>query len=102
MFLICCHFKASKGGTFASKRATSRNTVNRNFPAPNTPKATSASRTQRKSVEDVANPRGNQDPAAKRETPPSQETENPPNENLQKHADEAYGDKFPVVTAGSS
>jgi hypothetical protein len=75
-----------------SKRPTSRNTVNRNFPAPNTPKATSASRAQRKSVEDVTNPRENQDPASKRKTPPLKETENPPNENLQKHSDEAYGD----------
>jgi len=75
-----------------SKRSSARNTVNRNFPAPNTPKTTSASRRQRKSVEDVSNPRENQDPAPKRETPSPKETENPPNENLQKHPDEAYGD----------
>jgi hypothetical protein len=74
-----------------SKRSTARNTVNRNFPAPNTPKATPA-RAQRKSVEDVTNPQENQVPATKRETPPSPETENPPNENLQKHPDEVYGD----------
>ncbi len=74
-----------------SKRSTARNTVNRNFPAPNSPRAT-ASRPQRKSVEDVSNTRENQDPAPNRETPSPKETENPPNENLQKHPDEAYGD----------
>ena len=81
----------------SSKPPTARNTVNRNFPAPNTPKATPASRTQRKSGEDVTNLRENQDLAPGRETTPTKETENPPNENLQKHPDEVYGDtKIPT------
>ena len=75
-----------------SKRSGPRNTVNRNFPAPNTPKAVAGPRPQKKSIEDVSDPSETQDPAPKRETPQPIETENPPNENLQKHPDEAYGD----------
>jgi len=44
------------------------------------------------SVEDVSNPRENQDPSPRRETPQPGDTENPPNENLQKDPDEAYRD----------
>jgi hypothetical protein len=43
-------------------------------------------------VEDVSDPRENQDPSPRRETPQPRDTENPPNENLQKDPDEAYGD----------
>jgi hypothetical protein len=43
-------------------------------------------------VEDLGNPPENQDPASRREAPQSNDTENPPNENLQKDPDEAYGD----------
>jgi len=49
-------------------------------------------RPPRKSVEDVSDPRENQDPSPRRETPQPRDTENPPNENLQKDPDEAYGD----------
>jgi hypothetical protein len=46
----------------------------------------------RKNVEDINNPRETQDPAPARRTPQPQDTENPPNENLNKDPDEAYGD----------
>jgi len=46
----------------------------------------------RKSVEDIDNPPENQDPAPSRRTPQPKDTENPPNENLNKDPDEAYGD----------
>ncbi len=57
---------------------------------------TSTPRHSRKSVEDVNNqldnPRENQDPTPYRRAPQSKDTENPPNENLNKDPDEAYGD----------
>jgi hypothetical protein len=46
----------------------------------------------RKSIEDVTNQKENQDPSTPRKTPPPTDTENPPNENLNKDPDEAYGD----------
>jgi hypothetical protein len=46
----------------------------------------------RKSEEDVVSPRENRDPALRRNTPTPSDTENPPNENLNKDPDEAYGD----------
>jgi hypothetical protein len=46
----------------------------------------------RKSVEDLNNPRENHDPGSSRGTPQPKDTENPPNENLNKDPDEAYGD----------
>jgi hypothetical protein len=46
----------------------------------------------RKSVEDVTAPKENQDPSVPRKVPQPTETENPPNENLNKDPDEAYGD----------
>jgi hypothetical protein len=49
-------------------------------------------RPSRKSVESIDNPRENQDPAPSRRTPQPKDTENPPNENLNKDPDEAYGD----------
>ena len=61
-----------------------------------TTRATSRARVNagphRKSVEDVSNPGENKEPAPRRETPQPQDTENPPNENLNKDPDEAYGD----------
>jgi hypothetical protein len=54
--------------------------------------AVASPRPSRKSVEDISSPRENQDPAPQRETPQPKDTENPPNENLQKQPDEAYGD----------
>jgi len=61
----------------ASKRSTSR-------------AESQAKGRPRKSVEDVSDPRENKEPVPRRET--SQDTENPPNENLDKDPDEAYGD----------
>jgi hypothetical protein len=48
-------------------------------------------RSSRKSVEDMNSPRDDQDLASRRTSPPK-DTENPPNENLNKDPDEAYGD----------
>jgi hypothetical protein len=55
-------------------------------------RAASAPGRPRKSVEDIINPRENQDPSPRRESPQPTDTENPPNENLRKDPDEAYGD----------
>jgi hypothetical protein len=52
----------------------------------------STARPSRKSVEDINNARENQDHASSRGTPQPKDTENPPNENLNKDPDEAYGD----------
>jgi hypothetical protein len=52
----------------------------------------SAARPFGKSVEGINNPRESQDPASSRRTPQPKDTENPPNENLNKDPDEAYGD----------
>lgn len=49
-------------------------------------------RPSRKSVEDINNPRENPDPTPSGRTPQPTDTENPPNENLNKDPDEAYGD----------
>jgi hypothetical protein len=49
-------------------------------------------RPSRKSVEDTNNPREKQHPAPSRPPPQPKDTENPPNENLNKDPDEAYGD----------
>ena len=51
-----------------------------------------SSRGTRRSEEDVVSPRENRDPAPRRNTPTPADTENPPNENLNKDPDEAYGD----------
>lgn len=46
-----------------------------------------------KSVEDISNPREDQqDATSSRHSPQPKDTENPPNENLNKDPDEAYGD----------
>jgi hypothetical protein len=52
----------------------------------------STPRPSRKSIEDVTNQKENQDPSTPRKTPQPTDTENPPNENLNKDPDEAYGD----------
>jgi hypothetical protein len=52
----------------------------------------STPRPPRKSIEDVTNQKENQDPSTPRKTPQPTDTENPPNENLNKDPDEAYGD----------
>lgn len=51
-----------------------------------------SSRGTRRSEEDIINQRENRDSAPRRDTPTPTETENPPNENLNKEPDEAYGD----------
>jgi len=66
----------------SAKRATTRTRAN----------SPATARAPRKSVEDVNNPRENQDPSSRRETPQPRDTENPPNENIQKDPDEVYGD----------
>jgi hypothetical protein len=50
------------------------------------------SRPSRKSVEDINDPREDQDATSPRRTPQTKDTENPPNENLNKDPDETYGD----------
>jgi hypothetical protein len=44
------------------------------------------------SVEDVTDPKQTQDPAPHRDPPQPRDSENPPNENIKKDPDEAYGD----------
>ena len=51
----------------------------------------SASRPSRKSVEGISDQHENQGPMPSR-PPQPKDTENPPNENLNKDPDEAYGD----------
>jgi hypothetical protein len=46
----------------------------------------------RKNAEHLGNSRENHDPFPRHEMPQPKETQNPPNENLQKHPDEVYGD----------
>ena len=46
----------------------------------------------RKNVESIDNPPEHQDPAPARHNPQPKDTGNPPNENLNKDPDEAYGD----------
>lgn len=53
---------------------------------------TSTPRPSRKSIEDINDRREDQDPDLSRRTPRPEDTENPPNENLNKDPDEAYGD----------
>ena len=52
----------------------------------------SASHRSRKSVEDINNPREDQDPTPSRRTPQPKDTENLPNEISTKDPDGAYGD----------
>jgi hypothetical protein len=78
-------FNSGNGGTIKMS-STTRSTRR-------APQASNAGpRPERRSVEDVNKPRENQDPSSRRETSQPKDTENPPNENLQKHPDEAYGD----------
>jgi hypothetical protein len=49
-------------------------------------------RSSRTCVEDIKDPRENQDPTPPSRAPQPKDTENPPNENLNKDPDEAYGD----------
>jgi hypothetical protein len=54
-----------------------------------------------KSIEDVNSPQENQDPAPMRDTPDRKDSENPPNENIQKQPDEVYGDtEIPTTHRG--
>ena len=52
----------------------------------------STPRPSRKSVEDIDDPSKSQASAPPSRTPQPKETGNPPNENLNKDPDEAYGD----------
>jgi hypothetical protein len=52
----------------------------------------STPRPSRKSIEEIDSPRENPDPTPSGRTPQPKDTENAPNENLNKDPDEAYGD----------
>jgi hypothetical protein len=56
-----------------------------------TPGVHGSRRQSGKSVEDISSPRENLDPGVQEIVRPNK-TENPPNENLRKRPDEAYGD----------
>jgi hypothetical protein len=74
-------WKTLSHGGFMAKRSTRTKS-----------RRTSTSHPSRQSVEDINDPREDQGAASSRRSPQPKDTENPPNENLNKDPDETYGD----------